>query len=80
MSTSPSWAQHATPEGDALRRIASVRAWVAVFRVYMIILHSAGVALRDAVVAGVDHARQRIPANLGAPAPERARERVHARA
>lgn len=45
-----------------------MRSWVAAFHEYheyMIICHGAGVALGDVVVAGVDHARVRIPASVG---------------
>lgn len=45
MSASPSLAQHAALDGDALRRVAAVRAWVAAVRAYMMVRRDGRVAL-----------------------------------
>lgn len=76
MSTSPSWAEHAALEGETLQHVAAMRAWAAASRAYMMVRRGAGVALRDAVAAAVDHARLRIPANVGVVGPVLSRARA----
>lgn len=80
MSMSTWLARHAALDGDVLRRVAVVRAWVAAFRADMLARRDDRVALRDAVAAAADHACARIPANVGIAAPARTRERSRARA
>lgn len=50
-----------------------------VSRAYMIVRRGGGVAIRDAVIAAVDHARARIPANVVTAARAKASARVRAR-
>lgn len=80
MAPQPSWEQHLGLVGDLGRRVASVRAWLAAFRSYLIVRHGDGAPFRDAAVAAVDHARVRVPANVGAAARPKARTRARARA
>lgn len=80
MAPQPTWEQHLGLVGDLAQRAAAVWAWLAAFRTYMIVRHGDGVSLRDAVTVAADHARGRIPANVGVAARPEARARARARA
>lgn len=66
--------------GELAQRTAAVRAWLAALRAYTMVRHGGGAALCDDVTAAVDHARTRIPANVGIVARAKARVRARARA
>lgn len=74
------WAEHAALEGPPLQRVAAMRARVAASHTCMMVRRGDIVALHDAVVAAVDHARVRIPANVAVAAPAISRARARARA
>lgn len=64
---------------SAARRVDAVRAWVAAFRVYVIVRRNDRVSLCDGVVAAVYRARARIPASVEISTTARPQVRARAR-